>query len=123
MGPEEPERRRDPIVVRDDRSPFSAGDVFRRVETEARRLAQLARPDPIPLAFDAVGAVLDEDQAVPIGYGAQSSHVAHVSVQVNGDDRLDFEPRLPVDEPSPAIHSTAPLPDELLYPVGVDVPR
>src|SRR5579885_308266 len=51
-------------VVRDDASPFAAGQALGRVEREAGRIAELARPHAVAFPFDAVRRVLDDPKVV-----------------------------------------------------------
>ena len=65
------------VVVDRDRAALAAGQVLGGVEAEAGGVRQLARPDAVALAFDAVGRVLD--QARPwrsaIALSARMSHI------------------------------------------------
>ena len=66
--------------------PSPRGEVLRRVEGEDRRVPEVARAHAVALHLDAVRRVLDDEEAVRVGDGAQRPHVGELPVEVHGED-------------------------------------
>ena len=66
---------------RQDHSAFTGDDVLGHIEAEAAELAEGPRLEPVVLGFDGMGAVFDQDEAVPAHDGKQRIHLAGPSRQ------------------------------------------
>src|SRR3989442_1548473 len=84
--PEEAGSLRDAVVVGDDHAAFARRHVLRRVEGEARGVAEVARLLAVVLRAGGLGRVLDyRDAAIPGGC-ENRVHLRGLAVQMDGHD-------------------------------------
>src|SRR5438093_7776840 len=77
-------------MVRDDHAAFARRHVLRRVEGEARRVAEVARLLPVVFGAVGLGRVLDDWDAVFLRRVDDRFHVRRLPVEVERDDGWGF---------------------------------
>src|SRR5438093_13403813 len=77
-------------MVRDDHAAFARRHVLRRVEGEARRVAEVARLLPVVFGAVGLGRVLDDWDAVFLRRVDDRFHVRRLAVEVDRHDGWGF---------------------------------